>query len=133
MKLTLTALVTWLAFAVPAPAATLHATNDWQTAVRVVQAAYPGSAGWLLACSSSEGGHGGWVPNRQGSGAGGWMQYMSATFWTDFAAASRDLGRRGISYPPSARSWYSPLGQAIAAGWAFGHARWGGKWTGRSC
>lgn len=114
-------------------AATVPATGDWRTAVRIVQRFFPGSEWWLIACSSSEGGHGRWVPNTQGSGAGGWMQYMEPTFWGDFRAALADLAARGIRAPPSASSWYSPLGQAIAAGWAYSHARPSGKWTGGSC
>ena len=49
----------------------IPATNDWQTAVRLVQRVYPGTSGWLLYISHREGGHGGFVMNHQGSGAGG--------------------------------------------------------------
>ena len=108
-------------------------THDWLTAVRVVQTAYPGSSSWLVSCSSGEGGHGQWVPNTNGSGAGGWMQYMSGTFWSDYHAAVFDLRSRGYVVPSDTASWYSPLGQAIAAGWAYGHDRPGGKWTGAGC
>lgn len=108
--------------------------KDWRLAVMYVQRWFPGTASWLLSCSASEGGHGPWVPNRQGSGAGGWMQYMSGTFYTDFRGASAYLAARGVIVPRSANSWYSALGQAIAAGWAryTGHAP-RGKWTGASC
>lgn len=107
--------------------------TSWWSAVQYVQRWYPGSAGWLMSCSSSEGGWGGWVPNTQGSGAGGWMQYMEGTFWSDYSSATRDLRSRGISVPSSSASWYNALGQAIAAGWAYGHARPPGKWTGARC
>jgi len=108
--------------------------RDWHSAVVYVQQWFPGTAEWLLNCSSSEGGHGQWVPNRQGSGAGGWMQYMSGTFYADYNAAVAYLRSRGVTVPSSTASWYSPLGQAIAAGWAryTGHTP-PGKWTGANC
>lgn len=127
---------------------TLTETNDWVSAVRVVQQVYPGSEQWLLACSSSEGGHGVWQwrsPNgflrytSDGSPIyvadipGGPMQYFKSTFDTDFNAAVTDLRQRGIRVPRSAFSWYSNLGQALAGGWAWGHARPSGKWTGGRC
>lgn len=123
-------------------------TTDWQTAVRVVQRAYPGSAGWLLACSSSEGGHGPWVwrggeplrvsatgevLNPHGNVPGGPLQYFQRTFWTDYRAAVADLMGRGYQIPNGSSSWFSMLGQAIAGGWAYGHARPSGKWTGGRC
>lgn len=107
--------------------------RDWQTAVRLVQRVYPGSEGWLLACSSSEGGHGAWVPNRQGSGAGGWMQYMAGTYEHDYNRASEEARRRGYVVPAAAASWYSALGQALAGGWAYHYSRPSGKWTGSRC
>lgn len=112
---------------------TLQATADWGTAVSIVQRAYPGSSWWLLSCSSSEGGHGGWVPNTAGSGAGGWMQYMEGTFEHDFGEALADLRERGFRVPASVHSWYQPLGQAVAAGWAYAHDRPYGKWVGGGC
>lgn len=112
---------------------TIPFTGDWLTAVQLVQRAYGGSAWWLIACSSSEGGHGGFVMNTRGSGAGGWMQYMSGTFDGDWAGATADLRARGFRYPAEAGSWSSPLGQAIAAGWAYSHNRPAGKWTGARC
>lgn len=112
---------------------TLPLVGDWLTAVRVAQRPYPGSEWWLRSCSGSEGGHGGWVPNRGGSGAGGWMQYMEGTFWHDFVRARADLTRRGWVVPAAAASWYSPLGQALAAGWAYFNARPPGKWVGAGC
>lgn len=108
-------------------------TGDWEQAIQRVQTPYPGSATWLLNCSASEGGHGQWVPNRQGSGAGGWMQYMNGTFWHDYTRAISDLHARGYAVPASTATWYSPLGQAIAAGWAYGHERPPGKWVGWGC
>lgn len=108
--------------------------RDWKTAVSYVQRWFPGTSQWLMSCSSSEGGHGSWVPNRQGSGAGGWMQYMETTFWSDYRSAVAYLATRGVHVPSSSASWTSPLGQAIAAGWAryTGNIP-RGKWTGSGC
>lgn len=143
MRKSLAAAAAILAFTVAAPAQaqrTLAQASDWLTAVRVVQAVYPGSGPWLLSCSASEGGHGGfvWLEHRSyprygaNSTPGGWMQYMQTTFNSDFDAALRDLWGRGYVTPNNA-GYYTPLGQAIAAGWAYSHARPAGKWTGRGC
>ncbi len=108
-------------------------TSDWQTAVRIVQRDWPGSSSWLLACSSSEGGWGYFVMNTQGSGAGGWMQYMSSTFTSQYGSALDHARRYHLALPPSsAASWRSALGQAFAAGWAY---KWSGTgpWSGGSC
>lgn len=130
--------------AAAAQAKQLPLTQDWQTAVRVVQRVYPGSQQWLLDCSASEGGHGVWVfrGHRVLTAGlaldppdvpGGPLQYFRSTFETDFRAALRDLYARGIRVPVQAASWFSPLGQAIAGGWAWGHNRPSGKWTGGGC
>jgi hypothetical protein len=109
-------------------------TNDWQTAVRIVQRDWPGSGSWLLACSSSEGGWGLWKSNTQGSGAGGWMQYMEGTFYGDLAGALALARQEHLPAPPrSADRWSSALGQAFAAGWAYFHSRSSTKWTGSRC
>lgn len=108
--------------------------RDWLRAVLYVQRYFPGTQSWLLNCSTSEGGHGPWVPNKDNSGAGGWMQYMSGTFSSDYHSAVRYLAARGVRVPAWTNSWYSPLGQALAAGWAryTGHTP-PGKWTGALC
>ena len=93
-------------------------TQDWATAVRIAQRPYPGTNAWLMSCSAAEGGHGQWKPNNQGSGVGGWMQMYPSTFWGMYHHAEADLRARGFKLPASAASWYSPLGQALAAGWA---------------
>lgn len=119
---------------------TLPYTGDWVTAVAVMQRAYPGSAAWLLACSSSEGGHGGFVwrghTSEPDSGPnttpGGWMQYMAGTWAGDYRAAVADLAARGW-HVPAGLNYYTPLGQAVAAAWAYGHSRPAGKWTGGRC
>lgn len=125
----------WLAFHLPQ-------TNDWQTAVNIVQRVWPGTKKWLLSCSTGEGGHSYWKWNggapfassAHGSGAGSWMQYLNTTFISHFNAAyqlarSRRLplplrpARTLAPYSPSevdrSRSqWTSPLAVAFAAGWA---------------
>lgn len=123
-------------------------TNDWQTAVRIVQAVWPGTSSWLLRCSSGEGGHGGWVWNGEApyagsltpppgsSGAGGWMQFMRGTFTGSYGNALAEARRLHLKVPvlkwsalprvPAGTSaivhaWLSPLAQAFAAGWARYH------------
>lgn len=124
----------------------LPLTNDWQTAVRIVQRVWSGTASWLLSCSGGEGGHGGWVwnggapyagsliPPSGSSGAGGWMQFMRDTFTGKYAAALAEARQRhwhlpvlkGLPSVPAGtpaivRAWLSPLAQAFAAGWARYH------------
>lgn len=97
-------------------------TGDWVNAVRIVQRVWPGTSAWLLSCSSGEGGHGPFVMNYQGSGAGGWMQYMEGTFNSHISAALYEARTRHLAVPPAnARGWTDPLGQAFAAGWARWH------------
>ncbi|MDH4159260.1 MAG: hypothetical protein OEV62_03310 [Actinomycetota bacterium] len=110
----------------------LPVTGDWRTAVRIVQRPYPGTETWLLSCSASEGGHGPWIPNRQGSGANGWLQFMESTFWRMYGAAHQDVTARGYLIPPSAASWYSPLGQALAGAWGVSNGR-RHEWFGKGC
>lgn len=120
-------------------ARTLPDVRDWVGAVRAVQRVYPGSEAWLLRCSASEGGHGIFVYHGGGTTypgydlPGGWMQYFESTFWGDFHAALSDARAHRFFVPASAASWHSPLGQALAGGWAYYHARPSGKWTGGGC
>ena len=111
---------------------TLPAPNDWRSAVRVVQRVYPGTEGWLLSCSASEGSHGRWVSNHQGSGAGGWLQFMESTFWRMYGAALTEARAEGFIVPHSANSWYSPLGQALAGAWGVTNGR-SSEWYGGGC
>jgi hypothetical protein len=127
----------------------LPLTNDWATAVRIVQRVWPGTADWMLSCSRGEGGYGGWVWNGPGhgipyagsltpppgsSGAGGWMQFMRGTFTGTFSRALAEARQRhwhlpalrGLppvpwGTPAIVRAWLSPLAQAFAAGWARYH------------
>lgn len=96
---------------------TIPANWDWPTAVRLVQRVYPGTSDWLLTISRREGGWGRFVMNSQGSGAGGWMQFMSSTYYAYNDRAFADLRSRGFIVPESANSWTHPMGQAITAGY----------------
>lgn len=111
---------------------TLPSPADWQVAVQVAQRVYPGTSGWLMSCSASEGGYGPWVWNRQGSGAGGWMQFMESTFWRMFGSARADATSRGFVVPEGAASFYSPIGQALAGAWGVRNGR-SFEWTGSGC
>lgn len=108
-------------------------TSDWATAVRLAQKPFPGTASWLLSCSASEGSHGAFVMNRQGSGAGGWMQFMSGTFYGYVDRAFTDARRRGYHVPTRHRSWTSPMGQALTAGYMRYHHLDRGHWYGSGC
>ena len=70
--------------------------------------------------------------NRQGSGAGGWMQFMHGTFYKYVDGAMGAAQARGFTIPDQARSWYSPLGQALTGAWMaeLGQQR---QWTGSRC
>lgn len=92
-------------------------TNDWVTAVKIVQRVYPGTKDWLLFISAREGGYGRFVMNHQGSGAGGWMQFMSSTYYAYNTRAYADVRRRGWRIDPRTNYWQHPLGQAITAGY----------------
>jgi hypothetical protein len=112
--------------------ARLPETEDWLTAVRIVQRVYPGSSGWMVSCSASEGGHGGFVMNREGSGAAGWAQFLSGTFWRMYLAARADAEARGFRVPASTAAITSPLGQALAMAWGYVNGR-RGEWFGAGC
>lgn len=122
----------WAAFYVLPPTPYAPGARAWERAVRIVQRAYPGTAGWLLSCSDSEGGWGRWVPNSQGSGVGGWLQFMPSTFTRMFYASLADVTARGFIVPPQAHSWYSPLGQALAGAWGVTNGR-RHEWAGSGC
>lgn len=116
---------------------TLREQPTWIKAVREAQRAYPGTEGWLRSCSSTEGAGRNlsinyFVMNHQGSGAGGWLQFMHSTFVRMWGAAHADVTGRGFFVPASAHSWSSRLGQALAGGWAatFGRTH---EWSGSGC
>lgn len=118
---------------------TLPSTNDWRTAVRIVQRVYPGTEDWLLYISRREGGYGPWVwyGGRTWSGhhigndylgadtVGGWMQFRFSTFAPYWKKARTDVARRGFILPeiphrggPARyQAWLDPLGQALTGGY----------------
>ena len=102
-------------------------TNDWLTAVRLVQRIYPGTSDWMIFISHREGGHGGFVMNHQGSGAGGWMQFMSSTYWAYSNDAFENARGRGFIVP-DVNDWTHPLGQALTAGYMRYYGKDGCHW-----
>lgn len=104
----------------------------WRRAVTEAQKPYPGTEAWLLSCSASEGGWGRWVPNSQGSGVGGWLQFHPGTFAGFSWRARTDVASRGFIVPASTSSWYSPLGQALAGAWGLTHGM-RHHWHGSGC
>jgi hypothetical protein len=110
----------------------LPQVSDWLVAVKVAQRVFPGTEQWLRSCSASEGGWGGFVMNRQGSGAGGNLQFMESTFWRMYGAARDEARRKGFDVPASTSSWSSPLGQALAGAWGVSNGR-RGEWSGHGC
>jgi hypothetical protein len=66
-----------------------------------------------------EGGHGRWVWNKRGSGAGGWFQFMEGTFYARSDEAFAEARRRGFTVPMKYNSFYSMLGQTITAAYMF--------------
>lgn len=110
----------------------IHERAWWTDAVREAQKAYPGTEEWLLSCSSSEGGYGRFVMNSQGSGAGGWLQFMYGTFVSFYRSAHTDLQSRGFEVPESAYDWHSPTGQALAGAWGVSNG-YSYHWSGYKC
>jgi hypothetical protein len=107
---------------------TLPATNDWRTSVTLAQRIYPGTSSWLLHISDREGGWGPFVMNHQGSGAGGWLQFMASTFYAYVGDAQADVARRGFHVDPSVWTWTQPLGQALTGAYMRYTGRDGCHW-----
>ncbi len=107
---------------------TLPATNDWRTSVRLAQRIYPGTDDWLLFISDREGGWGPFVMNHQGSGAGGWLQFLSGTFYAYVDDARADVKRRGFVVPANVWTWTHPLGQALTGAYMRYTGRDGCHW-----
>ncbi len=111
------------------------AALSWRGAVAVVARYFgPRVAAWELSCSrqGSEGGWGAWVLNTQGSGAGGWLQFMQGTFDGVIGKAIAAARSLGLAVPASARSWYSTLGQALAGAEMLREGR-RDEWSGWGC
>ena len=107
---------------------TLPATNDWRTSVTLTQRIYPGTASWLLYISAREGGYGRFVMNHQGSGAGGWLQYMPSTFYAYVDDARRSVKAKGFVVPAEVWTWTHPLGQALTGAYMRYTGRDGCHW-----
>lgn len=107
---------------------TLPHTNDWRTSVTLTQRIYPGTSQWLLFISAREGGYGRFVMNHQGSGAGGWMQFMRSTFYAYMDDARQSVNARGFTVPANIWTWTHPLGQALTAGYMRYTGRDGCHW-----
>lgn len=131
------------------------AEQDWLAAVKVADRAFPGTAGWLLSCSSatSEGGWGRFVwnggsllseadrvkardglttPTEHGSGAGGWLQFKHGTWDRNAARAFAEATSRGVNVPLVYRSFYSRIGQAVVGASMLLHGQ-RGEWSGSGC
>lgn len=120
----------------------LPITNDWLTALRIVQRVYPGTYDRLYFLSDREGGFGPWVwwsgscgsppclwhgyhigHDSTGDTVGGWMQFRWSTFAPWWRATVKDLKRRGFEIPQfpdrggpaEYQPWLDPLGQALTA------------------
>lgn len=96
-------------------------------ALRAAASHYGVSYNWLYNCAQSEGGVWEWRMNRGGSGAGGWMQFMSSTF---YAYVRHDRVRRVI--PAKYRVWNSRVGQAYTSAYMFSIGE-SHQWTGAGC
>jgi hypothetical protein len=66
-----------------------------------------------------EGGHGKWVWNSQGSGAGGWFQFMEGTFYGRANGAFEIAKARGFPVPNKFKKWDSLIGQNLTAAYMF--------------
>ena len=113
--------------------AVLTANLNWWLATDYANKVFPGTRSWLISCSGSEGGHTSWVPNRQGSGAGGWLQFMSGTFYAYVFDAFSAARSRGYLVMRSWMNWLSPAGQAITGGYMRWSGRDGSHWVGSGC
>lgn len=118
-----------------ARAARLAVPQTWLDSVEYVGRYFGADvAAWEKSCSQpgSEGGWGRWVPNTQGSGAGGWLQFIQGTFDGIIDRAIAHARQLGMPVSSAARSWYSPLGQAVAGAQMLLDGR-RGEWTGAGC
>ena len=110
------------------------ANNNFDLALKLASRYYGVSYSWLHACAYSEGHIEGrrkpggpidpFIMNRQGSGAGGWMQFMESTFYGNLEGAK--------PIPRKYRKWTSKLGQAYVAAYMFKHGQ-SGQWAGSGC
>ena len=121
--------------------------ETWLQAVDVVQRVFPGTKGWLLACSDAESNHHRWVGYggvpystwlRDSDTVGGYLQFRFSTFTGMYRRAVEDVLGYGYRVPRAdlTTAWRSALGQALAGGWARwsgnDNSHWSASW-GRGC
>ncbi len=92
------------------------------------------SFSWIHACSHDEANthDRGPIWNSKGSGAFGWMQFMSGTFYGNVDAAFASARNRGFHVPGKYKKWSSRVGQAVTASYMFKIGQ-SGQWTGAAC
>lgn len=110
------------------------ANRDLHLALKLASKHYGVSYSWLHACAHSEGHIDGrrpgykekdpFIMNHQGSGAGGWMQWMESSF-NAYPQARTML-------PYQYRQWKDRLGQAYTAAYVF-KQEGSRQWTGSGC
>jgi hypothetical protein len=110
-----------------------NANVNWWLATTYANIIYPGTRPWLISCSRSEGGTTSFVMNNQGSGAGGWLQFMSGTFYAYVHAAFQTARERGYVVLSQWKSWTSPAGQAITGAYMRYTGKDGSHWVGAGC
>lgn len=115
--------------------------TTWPRAVEIVRHFYGDAiADWEMACSSTEGGHGGFVwfghlsypKYGYGNTPGGNLQFMGGTFDGIIDEALATARSRGLVVPARLASFYSSLGQAVAGAQMILDGR-RGEWTGTRC
>lgn len=117
----------------------LRSVGTYLGAVAYVER-YFGPQSFLRSCPNGEGGFGAWVYIGHASYAiyganttpGGWLQFMGGTFYGIIDEALAAAEGRGMRVPPGTRSWFSPLGQALAGRQMVEDGR-RGEWTGPNC
>lgn len=92
------------------------------------------SYSWIHNCAHDEGDthYRGFIMNSRGSGAGGWMQFMSGTFYDNVGSAFLVIRGKGMPVPLKFKYWTSKVGQAVTASYMF-YRGWSSQWTGASC
>lgn len=116
-----------------------RADASWSRALDYVELVFPQQRPWVQSCSSSEGASPDGLRaerlrmNREGSGAGGPMQFMAGTFYSNVDGAAAETRRRGHRFLAGWRRWSSYAGQALTAAWMRWRGTDRGQWTGASC
>jgi len=109
-------------------------SSDFDVPLARAARTFGASFSHLHSCSHSEGNNhrGGFIMNREGSGAGGWMQFMRSTFYGYVDEAFEGARARGDRVPWRYSNWYSKVGQAYTAAYMFGRGL-SSHWTGAGC